>query len=81
MLRELKSVKFARSLMHFAHFEKRTEKVDDYYLLHIKFHCNDEPEMVIRVLSFGPNVEVVGSEKFKNLIINKLKSQKNCELL
>lgn len=70
-----------RSLMHFAHFEKRAEKVDDHYLLHIKFNRDDEPEMVIRVLSFGPTVEVLGSENFKQLIINKLKSQKSCELL
>lgn len=70
-----------RSLMHFAHFEKRAEKADDHYLLHIRFQHDDEPEMVIRVLSFGPTVEVLGSESFKKLIINKLKSQKSCELL
>lgn len=69
-----------RSLLHFAHFEKRAEKVDDHYLLHIKFNRDDEPEIVIRVLSFGPTVEVLGSENFKQLIINKLKSQKSCEL-
>ncbi len=69
-----------RSLLHFAHFEKRAEKLDDHYLLHIKFQRDDAPEMVIRVLSFGPTVEVLGSESFKQLIINKLKSQKCCEL-
>ena len=69
-----------RSLLHFAHFEKRVEKVDDYYLLHIKFNREDESEIVIRVLSFGPTVEVLSSENFKQLIINKLKSQKSCEL-
>lgn len=70
-----------RSLLHFAHFEKRAEKQDKHYLLHIRFQRNDEPEMVIRVLSFGPTVEVLSSENFKKLIINKLKSQKSCELL
>lgn len=69
-----------RSLMHFAHFEKRAERHDGYYLLHIRFQKDDEPEMVIRVLSFGPTVEVLGSENFRQLIINKLKSQKSCEL-
>ncbi len=68
-----------RCLMHFAHFEKRAERVDDHYLLHIKFDRDDEPEMVIRVLSFGPTVEVLESENFKNLIIAKLKAQKSCE--
>ena len=70
-----------RCLLHFAHFEKRAERVDDYYLLHIKFNHDDEPEMVIRVLSFGPMVEVLESESFKKLIIAKLKSQKSCELI
>ena len=70
-----------RCLLHFAHFEKRAERVDDHYVLHIKFNQDDESEMVIRVLSFGPMVEVLGSESFKKLIIAKLKSQKSCELV
>ena len=70
-----------RCLLHFAHFEKRAERVDNYYLLHIKFNHDDEPEMVIRILSFGPMVEVLESESFKKLIIDKLKSQKSCELI
>ncbi len=70
-----------RSLLHFAYFEKRAERFDDYYLLHIRFDKDDEPEMVIRVLSFGPTVEVIGSEKFRELIITKLKNQKSCGLL
>ena len=69
-----------RCMLHFAHFEKRAEKADDHYLLHIKFDCDDEPEMVIRVLSFGPLVEVLEPKSFRKLIIDKLKSQKSCEL-
>ena len=68
-------------MLHFAHFQKRAEKVDDHYLLHINFHRDDESEMVIRVLSFGPTVEVLEPESFKKLIIDKLKSQKSCGLL
>ena len=70
-----------RCMLHFAHFEKRAEKFEDYYLLHIKFDKDDEPEMVIRVLSFGPMIEVLESEGFKKLIIDKLKNQKSCGLL
>lgn len=70
-----------RSLMHFAHFEKRAEKHGDHYLLRIKFRQEDASELVIRVLSFGPTVEVLEPEGFKKLIIDKLKSQKSCELL
>ena len=70
-----------RCMLHFAHFEKRAEKNGGHYLLHIKFHRDDEPEMVIRVLSFGPLVEVVESPHFRDLIIKKLKDQKSCELV
>lgn len=70
-----------RCLLHFAHFEKRAEREDGHYLLHIRFNCDDEPEMVIRVLSFGPMVEVLEPQSFRKLIIAKLKSQKSCELI
>ena len=70
-----------RVLLHFAHFEKQAEKLDKKtYLLKIKYAHDDEPEMVIRILSFGPLVEVIGSESFKLLVIEKLKKQLNCGL-
>ena len=70
-----------RVMLHFAHFEKQVEKLDkNTYLLKIKYAHDDEPEMVIRILSFGPLVEVIGSENFKKLVIEKLKKQKNCGL-
>ena len=70
-----------RVMLHFAHFEKQAEKLDkNTYLLKIKYAHDDEPEMVIRILSFGPLVEVIGSDNFKKLVIEKLKKQKNCGL-
>ena len=70
-----------RFMLHFAHFEKQAEKLDKkHYLVKIKYAHDDEPEMVIRMLSFGPLVEVVGSEAFRNLVIEKLKKQINCGL-
>ena len=70
-----------RFMLHFAHFEKQAEKLDKkHYLVKIKYAHDDEPEMVIRILSFGPMVEVIGSESFKKLVIEKLKKQKNCGL-
>ena len=70
-----------RFMLHFAHFEKQAEKLDrKNYLVKIKYAHDDEPEMVIRILSFGPMVEVIGSESFKQLIIEKLKKQLNCGL-
>ncbi len=70
-----------RFMLHFAHFEKQAEKTGkNTYLVKIKYVHDDEPEMVIRILSFGPLVEVVETEAFKNLIIEKLKKQKSCGL-
>ena len=70
-----------RFMLHFAHFEKQAEKLDKkHYLVKIKYAHDDEPEMVIRILSFGPLVEVVGSEQFRGLVIEKLKKQLNCGL-
>ena len=70
-----------RVMLHFAHFEKQVEKLDKkHYLLKINYLIDDEPEMVIRVLSFGPLVEVLGSDSFRELVVKKLKKQKNCGL-
>lgn len=70
-----------RCLLHFAHFEKRAERIDKkHYLVHIKYDRADETEMVIRILSFGPMVEVIEPDDFRGLIIERLQRQKSCEL-
>lgn len=70
-----------RFMLHFAHFEKQAEKLDKmHYLVKIKYAQDDEPEMVIRILSFGPMAEVLEPESFRNLVIEKLKKQLNCGL-
>jgi predicted DNA-binding transcriptional regulator YafY len=70
-----------RCMLHFAHFEKQAEKLDKkHYLVRIKYDHSDQPELVIRMLSFGPLVEVIGSEEFRSAVIEKLKKQKNLGL-
>ena len=70
-----------RFMLHFAHFEKQAERLDKkHYLVKIKYAHDDEPEMVIRILSFGPMIEVLESESFRKLVIEKLKKQLNCGL-
>ncbi len=65
-----------RCMMHFAHFEKRAEKLDGkHYLVRIRYDKNDESELVIRVLSFGPMVEVTEPASFRGLIVEKLTKQ------
>lgn len=70
-----------RFMIHFAHFEKQAEKLDGkHYLVKIKYEQEDESEMVIRILSFGPMAEVTDPPSFRNLIVKKLKKQVNCGL-
>lgn len=70
-----------RGMLHFAHFEKQAERVDENrYILRLKYYENDETEMVIRVLSFGPYIKVLEPESFVNLVKERLISQKSCEL-
>lgn len=69
-----------RTMLHFAHFEKQAERIDDkHYLVHIKYDKDDETEIVIRILSFGPMVEVIAPDEIRRLIIERLQKQKSCE--
>ena len=69
-----------RALMHFAHFEKRAERLEgDKYILHLNYYENDETELVIRVLSFGPYIKVLEPQSFVNLIKDRLLLQKSCD--
>ena len=68
-----------RVLLHFAHFEKQAEKVaEDRYRVTVSYDKDDETEMVIRILSFGPMIKVTVPERFAELIKGRLRSQKSC---
>ena len=70
-----------RVMLHFAHFEKQAECIGKRkYRLRITYNRDDETEMVIRILSFGPLVKVSEPENFVNLIKERLKKQLNCGL-
>ena len=58
-----------RVLMHFAHLEKQVEKIDERkYQVTLYYDKEDETEILIRVLSFGPMLRVVKPVAFINLI-------------
>ncbi|MBQ2737736.1 MAG: WYL domain-containing protein [Clostridia bacterium] len=62
-----------RVMLHFAHFEKRAEKIGRRrYRLTVTYNRNDVNEIVIRVLSFGPMVRVVAPDSFASLIKERL---------
>ncbi|MBQ8836181.1 MAG: WYL domain-containing protein [Clostridia bacterium] len=70
-----------RVMLHFAHFEKKAEKVDDgKYRVEIFYDVSDETEMVIRVLSFGPMIKALAPMGFVKLIRERLEKQKMCGL-
>ena len=70
-----------RVLLHFAHFEKRAEKLGErHYKITVTYDRDDETELVIRILSFGAMVRVTAPDSFVNLIKERLKKQKECEL-
>lgn len=80
---ELKDYRNAleRVLMHFAHFKKEAEKTGDKsYRITLYYHRDDETEVLIRILSFGPMIQVVKPETFINLIKERLSAQKSCGL-
>ena len=66
-----------RALLHFSHFEKETRKLDDQlYEIKLRYDQEDETELLIRVLSFGPVLEVVAPVDFIRLLKDRLDKQK-----
>lgn len=66
-----------RVLLHFAHFEKEVEKIDDNkYRVKIVYNISDETEMVIRILSYGPVIKVIEPTRFVFLIKERLIRQR-----
>ena len=66
-----------RVLLHFAHFEKTAERIEkNRYVVTIHYNKEDETEMVIRILSFGPVIKATAPEHFINLIKQRLLKQK-----
>ncbi len=50
------------------------------YQITLRYDHDDETELLIRVLSFGPMLRVVGPESFISLIRERLVKQKDCGL-
>jgi len=65
-----------RVLLHFSHFAKETVKLDEaHYRLSIHYDRDDETELLIRVLSFGPMLEVLGPPSFRAQVKQRLEKQ------
>lgn len=66
-----------RVMTHFSHFEKNVEKISGIkqYRMALTYDADDETELIIRVLSFGPMVKVVAPERFIQKIRERLRRQ------
>ena len=68
-----------RVLLHFSHFEKETRKLDDrLYQIKLRYDEEDETELLIRVLSFGPVLEVKAPGSFITLVKGRVDRQFAC---
>ena len=67
-----------RAMLHFSHLDKETERIDDtHYKITLFYEREDETELLIRVLSFGPVLKVIFPNDFIEKLQERLKKQKN----
>lgn len=65
-----------RVLLHFSHLEKETVKREDgRYEIRLRYDREDETELLIRVLSFGPVLEVCSPPEFIALVRERVERQ------
>lgn len=65
-----------RCMLHFSHLEKETWRIgENRYRLKLRYEQEDETELLIRVLSFGPMVKVIAPEEFRKKLVGRLKRQ------
>lgn len=70
-----------RVMLHFSYLEKEAERLDDkHYRITLKYDKDDETEMLIRILSFGPMIKVVSPDIFIKQLKNRLNKQESCEV-
>ena len=65
-----------RTMLHFSDLEKETERVDDrHYRITLNYRQDDEMEILIRILSFGPVLKVIEPESMVSQIRERLERQ------
>lgn len=70
-----------RAMLHFSHLEKETERLENRkYRITLRYNREDETELLIRVLSFGPMLRVIAPDSFLAQVKSRLGRQKSCEL-
>ena len=66
-----------RVMLHFSHLDKETERIDEnHYKITLYYEREDETELLIRVLSFGPVLKVIFPDDFVKKLCERLEKQK-----
>ena len=66
-----------RAMLHFSDLEKETERIDDrHYRLRLKYRQEDETEILIRILAFGPVLKVTEPASVVSQIRERLERQR-----
>ena len=65
-----------RMMTTFANYQKETKKINENtYILKLKYYKDDETEVLIRILSFGPMVKVLSPQPFVDQIKERINKQ------
>ncbi|MDD5939497.1 MAG: WYL domain-containing protein [Lachnospiraceae bacterium] len=65
-----------RAMLHFSDLQKETERTDKgRYRIRLYYDKDDETEMVIRILAFGPMIRVMAPKEFIELITERIEGQ------
>lgn len=70
-----------RVMLHFSHLDKETERIDEnHYKITLHYEREDETELLIRVLSFGPVLKVIFPDDFVKKLCERLEKQKRMRI-
>ena len=65
-----------RVMLHFSPLQKETRRLEDgRYEVRLTYEHEDETEILIRVLSFGPMLEVIAPEEFRSKVYERIEKQ------
>ena len=65
-----------RVLLHFSHLERETKRMGErLYQVTLWYDRQDETEMVIRILSFGPTIRVISPQSFIDQLKERIDRQ------
>jgi len=66
-----------RAMLHFSYLEKETMQMEEgIYQITLFYDRNDEIEIILQILSFGPLIEVMDPQDFRNKLKERIVKQR-----